>query len=53
MSIGARLISIELALKMLDIWLNTPFDGGRHARRIRKITEIDSALERPIPAWNR
>jgi ribose 5-phosphate isomerase B len=42
MSIGARTVSLELALKMVEIWLNTPFDGGRHAERIRKITEIDS-----------
>ena len=42
MSIGARTVSIELALKMVDVWLTTPFDGGRHAERIRKIAEIDA-----------
>ena len=40
-SIGARMVSLELALKMIDIWLTTPFDGGRHARRIQKVTELD------------
>lgn len=46
MSIGARMVSVEQALEMLEIWLNTPFDGGRHARRVEKITEIDRcALE--------
>jgi len=40
-SIGARMVSLELALKMIDIWLATPFDGGRHAQRIQKITELD------------
>ncbi len=41
-SIGARTVPLDLALKMVDIWLTTPFDGGRHARRVRKITEIDA-----------
>jgi len=40
-SIGARMVSFEVALKMIDIWLATPFDGGRHAQRIQKITELD------------
>jgi len=42
MSVGARTVSMELALKMVEIWLNTPFDGGRHAERVRKIAEIDT-----------
>lgn len=33
-AIGARMISLELALRIVDIFLVTPFDGGRHARRI-------------------
>jgi len=42
MSIGARTVSVETALKMVEIWLSTPFDGGRHADRVRKIAEIDN-----------
>ncbi|MBN1510098.1 MAG: ribose 5-phosphate isomerase B [Sedimentisphaerales bacterium] len=41
MSIGARFVSIELVFKMLDIWLTTPFDGGRHLRRINKIADLE------------
>ncbi|UCD53415.1 MAG: ribose 5-phosphate isomerase B [Phycisphaerales bacterium] len=41
MSIGARTVSVEMALKMVEIWLATPFDGGRHAKRVRKIAELD------------
>ncbi|HJS08726.1 MAG TPA: hypothetical protein VJ809_13745 [Pirellulales bacterium] len=26
---------------MVEIWLNTPFEGGRHARRVDKIAEIE------------
>ncbi|HMJ91076.1 MAG TPA: ribose-5-phosphate isomerase [Candidatus Acidoferrum sp.] len=37
LSIGQRLVSRELALRMVEIWLTTTFEGGRHAARIRKI----------------
>jgi ribose 5-phosphate isomerase B len=37
LSIGERLVSQAEALKILDIWLTTPFDGGRHAQRIELI----------------
>ena len=34
-SMGQRLITIETALAIVDTWLATPFEGGRHVRRIR------------------
>lgn len=36
-SIGQRTISRDLALELVRIWLETPFAGGRHARRIAQI----------------
>jgi ribose 5-phosphate isomerase B len=36
-SIGQRTISRELALRLVEIWLATPFEGGRHIVRIQKI----------------
>jgi ribose 5-phosphate isomerase B len=33
----ARFVSDEVALDILKTWLDTPFEGGRHARRIQKI----------------
>jgi ribose 5-phosphate isomerase B len=30
---------------MIEIWLNTPFEGGRHARRVDKITELERQAE--------
>ncbi len=30
-----------LVLRMLDIWLETPFDGGRHAPRVEKLEDLD------------
>lgn len=39
LSLGQRLIPLETALEIVRIWLRTPFDGGRHAHRIRMIDE--------------
>ena len=36
-SLGERMISEELALRIVDVWLHTPFEAGRHVRRIRAI----------------
>lgn len=36
-SIGARPVSEELALKIVSKWLDTEYEGGRHQRRIEKI----------------
>lgn len=36
--IPARFVSDGLAEKMLDIFMNTPFEGGRHATRVGKIS---------------
>ncbi len=37
LSIGERQVSEELALAIVDAWLTTPFEGGRHQRRIDMI----------------
>lgn len=34
LSLGQRMISIEAALEIVDLWLATAFDGGRHQARI-------------------
>jgi ribose 5-phosphate isomerase B len=33
----ARFVSDEIALEILRTWLDTPFEGGRHARRVQKV----------------
>jgi ribose 5-phosphate isomerase B len=38
-SLGQRLIPLALALDIVQVWLTTPFDGGRHARRLQMIDE--------------
>jgi ribose 5-phosphate isomerase B len=35
---GGRMIGIEVARDCLDVFLNTEYEGGRHARRVAKIT---------------
>jgi ribose 5-phosphate isomerase B len=41
LSIGGRIVAAELALEILTLWLDTPFEGGRHQRRIDQIHELD------------
>ncbi|MGN0771917.1 MAG: ribose 5-phosphate isomerase B [Christensenellales bacterium] len=41
-AMGGRVISVEKAVKMVEIWLDTPFGGGRHANRVDKITAIEN-----------
>ena len=41
LSLGQRQISQELALKIVDAWLNESFEGGRHLRRIRMLDSSD------------
>lgn len=38
---GARVVGSELALMILDSWLDAEFQGGRHQTRIDMITEIE------------
>jgi len=38
-SLGQRMVTEETALEIVRVWLETPFDGGRHERRIRMIDE--------------
>lgn len=40
LSLGARLISEEDALSMVDAWLDARFQGGRHVRRLEKMAHI-------------
>ncbi len=39
--ISADLLGEELIDRMVGIWLKTEFEGGRHARRVEKITKIE------------
>ena len=41
--LGARVLSPDAMIAILDVWLNTPFEGGRHAGRVAKIQSLESA----------
>ena len=40
LSIGERMIPEDLLVKIVQLWLETPFDGGRHVKRIRLLNEM-------------
>jgi ribose 5-phosphate isomerase B len=41
LSIGARIVAPELAEEIMQIFLDTQFEGGRHQRRIDEISELE------------
>ena len=41
LSLGAGLIGSNLAKQIVKVWLATPFGGGRHERRVNKITAVE------------
>lgn len=41
LSLGGRVVGTGLAQKIVDIFLNTPFEGGRHERRVNMLMEIE------------
>ena len=42
MAMGAGVVGEMLALEIVDTWLDTEFEGGRHQRRVDKITAIEN-----------
>jgi RpiB/LacA/LacB family sugar-phosphate isomerase len=40
--VGARLVSEAEALAIVDTWLTTPFEGGRHEQRLAKIAALEA-----------
>ena len=40
LSLGARLLDREQTLEIVRIWLQTPFEGGRHLQRIRQLDAL-------------
>jgi ribose 5-phosphate isomerase B len=41
LAMGGRIVAAELAKEIVKLWLVTPFDGGRHAKRLEQIAEIE------------
>lgn len=40
LSLGQRVIPEEMALKIVRVWLETPFDGGRHEKRVAMLNAM-------------
>jgi ribose 5-phosphate isomerase B len=47
LALGGRTLSIEEGREIVRIWLETPFEGGRHERRVAKILEIERKNFKP------
>ena len=41
-AMGGRVVGAGLALKMVDLFLDTPFEGGRHARRVGMVMDLEN-----------
>ena len=41
--LGGRVIGVGTALELVDLFVDTQFEGGRHAKRVDKITAIEEA----------
>jgi len=42
--LGGRVLSIETALKMVNVWLDAKYEGGRHQRRLDKIAKVEEEV---------
>ena len=40
---GGRVLGIGLAREIVQVWLSTPFEGGRHKKRLDKITQFEKS----------
>lgn len=45
LALGGRVVSLEEAERIVAIWLETEFEGGRHSRRLDKISDIEDAFQ--------
>lgn len=45
LAMGGRIVAFALADAILELWLSTAFEGGRHQRRIDQITEAETARQ--------
>ena len=41
LALGAGIVGVNLALEIVDTWLNTEFEGGRHQRRVDKVMALE------------
>ena len=42
LSLGARIVGTDLALAIVDVFLSTGFEGGRHVERLAEVSDIEA-----------
>jgi len=47
LTLGGRVLTVPEGLALADLWLATPFEGGRHARRLEKIRALEERHFKP------
>ena len=50
LAFGARIVGAELAKMIVDVWLNTEFEGGRHQRRVDMINAVEAESKLADPS---
>ena len=43
LSLGGRIVAAGLADEIVKLWLDTPYEGGRHQKRLDQIAEIEKS----------
>ncbi|MBX3432706.1 MAG: ribose 5-phosphate isomerase B [Pirellulales bacterium] len=44
--LSADMLSPRTVERMIDVWMSTPFEGGRHQRRVDKISDLEREIDR-------
>ena len=47
LAMGGRIVATGLATEILEVWLQTPFSGGRHQARLALIADIETEENHP------
>jgi len=40
--LGGRVLAVDAAIKMVNVWLDSVYEGGRHQRRLDKIAQVEA-----------
>jgi ribose 5-phosphate isomerase B len=48
LSMGGRIVAFGLADEILSLWLATDFQGGRHAKRVAQLAELEERFGEPV-----
>jgi ribose 5-phosphate isomerase B len=46
--LGGRVLDSEVACEIVKVWVETPFEGGRHLRRLEKIRLIEEKIRNGV-----